>query len=905
MNRVGLRLIALFAAVCLMFPMLFLFSACKSDKNGGDEGGGKEEEYTLELEEGYRQLTIYYHRDAGYENCDIWLWYDSVDGRGYEFHACDYGAKVVVNVPETITTVGYIIRTGCSDPGGTSWGTATKDGTESDRSVTLTGDYTVIYTKAGDANNYSSEDGGKTLKVMKYIMLADMVDTTRIRVVMSDGSFVAKSNLSVTCSDGSEVPITSAYAGLVTLSQEMDLRKSYTLSVTDLDPVTVVPMTYFSSEAFANAYTYDGELGVILSKDGAGEIASLEFRLWAPTASSVTLNLYDSGNGGSTSDHRTLTLGEKGVWTYSTTDNLVGKYYTYTVATSAGVNEAVDPYARSAGLNGARGMIIDLDTTDPAGWVSEPFDNPNVTNYTDAVIWEVHVRDFSNTIASAKYPGKYLAFTETGLTNSAGVPVGVDYLVNLGITHVHLLPVFDYASIDEAANTDDNPANDRFNWGYDPQNYNVPEGSYATDASDGAVRVKEFKQMVQALHNAGISVVMDMVYNHTYRADSNLSKIVPYYYYRYNSNGTLSNGSGCGNETASERSMFRKFMVDSVTYWQTEYNIDGFRFDLMGLHDVTTMREIEEAVHQINPEAILYGEGWTGGGTTKNYTGSLLSNLRAVNAENETNGIAMFSDVIRDAIKGSVFNINDVGFATGANTAYLNNILFGVNGGITNPTMSGVRNSWQAYNPTNVVNYCSAHDNNTLWDRILHVYGADDALNLSRNKLSAAIVETSLGIPFMLAGEEMLRSKVNPDGSFNENSYNASDAVNNLDWEALVPGSDSYEIMQYYRGLIAFRKTSTALRLPYACDAEQERWVCNLVAKDGAFVAFTMTDFDTGEELLVIYNAGTTAYDFTLPAGNWDLYINGEQAGDTPLMTSQSGEESITPVSCYVYRSVD
>ncbi|MDE7159030.1 MAG: type I pullulanase, partial [Clostridiales bacterium] len=338
-------------------------------------------------------------------------------------------------------------------------------------------------------------------------------------------------------------------------------------------------MTYFSSAAFSNAYTYNGnDLGVTLAEN------STQFKLWAPTAASVKLNLFEAGNGGVAYKTVDLTLGEKGVWSYTENLNLDGKYYTYTVKTSLGEQEAVDPYAKSAGLNGLRGMIIDLDTTDPDGWDGTPFNNPNVENYTDAQIWEVHVRDFSNKIKSSKYKGKYLAFTERGLTEN-NVPVGIDYLVELGITHVHLLPSYDYASVDEAK------PNESFNWGYDPQNYNVPEGSYSTDPTDGAKRVTEYKQMVQALHNAGISVVMDVVYNHTYSLDSNLNKVVPYYYYRYGNDGTPSNGSGCGNETASERAMVRKYMVDSVSYWQNEYNLDGFRFDLMGVHDITTMQD--------------------------------------------------------------------------------------------------------------------------------------------------------------------------------------------------------------------------------------------------------------------------------------------------------------------------
>lgn len=884
--------------LCILFSLLMVFTSCKTPTAPIDSGNGSseaEEEYTLELEDGFRQLTIYYNRASGYENCDIWLWYDGADGRGYLLHECAYGAKVVVNVPETVEEVGYIIRTGCSDPGGTSWGSATKDGTDSDRSVALDGEYTVIYTKAGDANNYVSDDGGKTLSIMKSITLADLKTRTKIKVYLSDANTrLKKEEVSVADIDGNEVEISSVSNNEINLATELDISKTYVFTAEGYDPVNVIPMSYMSGAEFAEEYTYDGELGVELEK------SSTTFRLWAPTASEVSVNIFAAGNGGNAEASYKLTKGEKGVWSYTHDKNLHGKYYTYTVATCAGVQEAVDPYARSAGLNGLRGMILDLDSTDPEGWTNVPFNNPAVENYTDAQIWEVHVRDFSNKIESSQYKGKYLAFTETGLTNADGVPVGVDYLKQLGITHVHLLPSFDYASVDESSDT-------QFNWGYDPQNYNVPEGSYSTDPKDGAVRVNEYKQMVQALHNAGISVVMDVVYNHTYALNSNLNKIVPYYYYRYSYKGTPSNGSGCGNETASERSMVRKYILDSVTYWQEEYNLDGFRFDLMGLHDVDTMKAVEQAVHAKNPEALIYGEGWTGGTTTLNSSKtSTLSNIKAVNENQKTNGIAMFNDVLRDGVKGSVFDIEDTGFATGARSSYLGKVLFGVQGGYKNPDFygTGTSVSWDAYNPTNVINYVSAHDNNTLWDRICAVHGTEEETldaRIKRNNLSAAIVQTSLGIPFMQAGEEMLRTKRNADGTFNENSYNAPDSVNNLDWNALHANSSQYAVMQYYKGLIAFRRSCDTLRLTTAVD-DAGTPVCEIVEKNGAFVVFTITNPVTGEKVLVVYNAKVTESTFNLPQGSWNLYINGEVAGDQVIESGLSGEQIVAPVSCYVYK---
>ena len=884
----------------LLLTFLFVLGACTPNKPP------KEEEYTLPLQDGYKQLTIYYNRPAGYENCDIWLWYGEVVGRGYELHTCEYGAKVVVNVPESITSVGFIIRTDCSDPGGTEWGSANKDGSDTDRSVSLRERETVIYTKTGDPKSYISDDGGKTLKEMKFIEFANLIDLTHIKVTLSTRMKATASDVKLTDASGKEIPVANVKSNNsviveLELASPLALTSEYTVEVNGYeDPAKVIPLTYFSSKAFENEYAYDGELGVKLESD------KTTFRLWAPTAAAVKLNIFAAGNGGGAEKSVNLEKGEKGVWTHVENANLNGKYYTYTVTTSAGTQEAVDPYAVSAGLNGDRGMILDLASTNPADWTDTPFVPEGVENYTDAQIWEVHVRDFSNKIESSEYKGKFLAFTETGLKNENGMPVGVDYLTNLGITHVHLLPSFDYASVDESKTG----ANAQFNWGYDPKNYNVPEGSYSTDPTDGAKRVNEFKQMVQALHNRSMGVIMDVVYNHTYDLGSNFNKIVPYYYYRYTSSGAPSNGSGCGNETASDRAMFRKYMVDSVKYWQSEYNVDGFRFDLMGLHDVTTMQQIEREVHAVNPKALIYGEGWTGG--TSMLAGneqSVLANIRKVNEAvggvegNHTNGVAMFNDVIRDAVKGSVFDIEDVGFATGANADCAGGVLAGVNGGVSDNDLGTAMSGWKSYNPTNVVNYVSAHDNNTLWDRICHVYGEGEATlekRLARNRLSAAIVQTSLGIPFMQAGEEMLRQKKNADGSYNENSYNASDAVNNIKWELLTETSEQTKMSEYYKGLIAFRKATPTLRLPVA--SEDGEAVVKLVKRAGALLAFTMTNPYTGEQLFVVYNAKQSAETITLPEGGWDMYVSGAKAGATAIQTGLSGEFSADGISCYVFK---
>jgi pullulanase len=556
------------------------------------------------------------------------------------------------------------------------------------------------------------------------------------------------------------------------------------------------------------------------------------------------------------------------VWSHHEVGAGHGVYYTYSVTTGVGTQEAVDPYARTTGVNGNRGMVIDLDSTNPVGFDLDTYVN-TIDSYTDAIIWEVHVRDFSNKIESSSYKGKYLAFTETGLTNSSGIAVGVDYVVDLGVTHVHLLPVYDYQTVDET-----NP-DGQFNWGYDPKNYNVPEGSYSTDPYHGEVRVNEFKQMVMALHKQNLGVVMDVVYNHTYDGNSSLNKIVPYYYYRYTSSGENSNGSGCGNETASNRYMFSKFMVDSVTYWAREYHVDGFRFDLMALHDVATMQKIEQALHAINPNAIIYGEGWTGG------TSALSANKQASQAniknitvsEGAAGGIAVFNDVIRDGLKGSVFEKTGKGYINGAATSInLAKVKFGIRGS-TAPAVSG----WTVNNSA-VINYVSAHDNHTLWDK-LEISCPNDTVEkrLSMNRLAVAVVMLSQGTPFMQAGEEMLRTK-----GGDENSYKSPDSVNNINWESLTPDSNEYAMHLYYKGLIALRKSSDIL----TANGNVEITFVDLPG----FALLVKYVAENGDEMIAVINPTSNKVQYGLD-GEYVIYAQGDQAGTTSLGTIA---ESIT-----------
>ncbi|MBO4384480.1 MAG: type I pullulanase [Clostridia bacterium] len=793
-----------FLAILLVLFMLAAYG-CKTEPNvpndvdpteaptaaPTDEPGGDNEEYELPREPGTNRLVFYWScPGVNYDKCDMWIWYPNADGRGYLFHPCEYGVKVMLNVPEDITEVGFIVRKNCSNPGGSSWGDAEKD-YEGDRWAKIEGDTTEIYLKAGEGAQYKSNDGGKTLYQEKVFNLAGIVAMNQIKYNITPAMRITSLDQIKVLEGDREIEIESVSSlnnevvtGVITLKEELDISKLYTVVIEGYEEKTAVPTAVFDTQEFIDRYTYDGDdLGAVLSGDGT------VFKVWAPTASEVKLNLYTSGDGDSLIETVEMTRGDKGVWSASSEWNNL-TYYTYTVTTAVGTFEVVDPYAKAVGVNGDRGMVVALASTNPEGWANDRYYS-DIEAYNEAIIWEVHVRDFSNRIEGSAYPGKYLAFTETGLKNASGEAVGLDYLIDLGITHVHLQPVYDYATVNEAS---DEP---QFNWGYDPKNYNAPEGSYSTDPYHGEVRINEFKQMVQALHDAGIGVVMDVVYNHTYSADSNFNKIVPYYYYRYTPSGELSNGSGCGNETASERAMFRKFMVDSVTYWAKEYHLDGFRFDLMALHDIETMQAIEEAVHAINPHAIIYGEGWTGGTTTLN--ANKMANQKNINkiVPHGIGGVAVFNDTIRDGLKGSVFNSADKGYINGK-TSTAPNVVFGIEGG-ANYQASG----WSV-DRFEVINYMACHDNNTLWDKLqLSNPDASDEERLKMNRFGAAIVMLSKGTPFFLAGEEMLRTK-----GGDHNSYNSPDSVNNIDWDALTQASDVMLMRNFYRQLIRMRRAN-------------------------------------------------------------------------------------------------
>lgn len=592
------------------------------------------------------------------------------------------------------------------------------------------------------------------------------------------------------------------------------------------------------------------------------------FKVWAPEAESVKLNLYKQGEGDNLIDQHIMKKSANGTYVFEKQGDCNGIYYTYTVVNHGEEQEAVDPYTKAAGVNGQRGMVINLAKTNPQGFEMDGYRNPE--HITDAIIYEGSVRDFTMDESSGVFHnGKFLGLTEANTTNHFGEATALDYISGLGVTHVQILPAFDFETVDEKNQKA------QYNWGYDPDNYNVPEGSYAVSPYDGAVRIQEMKQMVLALHSRGIGVIMDVVFNHTYRRDdSNLQKIVPGYYYRSDETG-YTNGSGCGNEVASDRPMVQKLIVDSLIYWAKEYHIDGFRFDLMGVLDIDTMNVIAERLKEIRPDIYLYGEGWNGGPS------SLAEEKRAFKASaKKMPGIGMFNDDIRDTIKGSVFYDDHLGFVNGG--AHLENALrYGITGAVAHPQVDydAYGSKPWAKEPGQSINYVSCHDNYTLWDKLsVSCPEASEEKKKAMNRLCVAIVFTSQGVPFIQAGEEFLRSKPLPEKKgFAENSYNMSDAVNSIKWDNIHEYPD---MIAYYKGLMALRKAHPVFRMQ--SEAEMTQNLCFLSDTPENVVAYLLKGKgadDTPENILVIFNGNDEEILYNLPEGKWKILVDDKTAG--------------------------
>lgn len=627
---------------------------------------------------------------------------------------------------------------------------------------------------------------------------------------------------------------------------------------------TVTDYQAYAANLDKSAYS-GNDLGASYSKKAT------TFKVWSPNAASVRVNIFEHGsdNEGDAGSimSRAMSLDKTtGVWSVTINGDLLNKYYTYSVTHGKTTKETADVYAKACGVNGQRSMVVDLSTTNPDGWENDK--HVLVQNQTDASVWEISVADFSSSESSGVSEanrGKYLAFTEEGTTVNGvqgASSTCVDYLKKLGVKYVQIMPFYDFGSVDESKNI-----MDQYNWGYDPVNYNCPEGSYSTNPKKGEVRIKECKQMIQALHNAGIGVIMDVVYNHTYTSDSWLQRTVPNYYYRMNNDGTFSNGSGCSNDTASEHLMFRKYMIDSVTYWASEYHIDGFRFDLMGLHDITTMNSIRTALDNLyadgsGSQILMYGEAWDM--ATNCDEGTVLASQK--NLKQLSDRIGAFDDTIRDAIKGSTGGTDGAFVQEGSRRA---NLKTGIAG------QSDTTTGW-ANVPSQCVTYASCHDNLCLYDKLVgSVYGADGKYRkryedlVAMNKLSAAIVITSQGIPFSLGGEEFCRSK---DGD--ENSYASSRKENMLDWENVDLYSD---VIEYYRGLYKIRDAFAAFSDSTAATANSLTYLSDVPK---GVMGYTINNTESGKwsQMCVIFNGSDSAQNVTAK-GDWVVLADNKTAG--------------------------
>ena len=641
--------------------------------------------------------------------------------------------------------------------------------------------------------------------------------------------------------------------------------------------------TLFENVPFHRENYYTGPLGPDYAPGGTC------LRLWAPTAEAVTVTLYHKGDGGAVLGTEPLVRGAHGVWSIWLPGEQHGRYYTFAVTVNGITRETGDPYARAAGVNGVRSMIVDLARTAPSGWERDV--RPTIPPAQRAV-WEVSVRDFSQDAASGVRPawrGKYMAFTQQGTTlHGDGIhPTCLNYLKRLGVKYVQLMPIFDFGSVDEAK-----PLLRQYNWGYDPTNFNVPEGSYSTDPTRGEVRIRECREMIAALHAAGIGVVMDVVYNHTYRTENPLNNTVPYYFFRQNADGSFSNGSGCGNEFASERPMARRYLIDSILYWAKEYHIDGFRFDLMGLYDAESINAVRAALDSLpgGRDILLYGEPWQGGASQLHRYEANKANLAMLNER-----VGIFCDDTRDAIKGGCFDAREPGYVEGKPGSFWD---------IGAAVAAWCRSDrLPPHAPSQIVSYVSAHDNFTLWDKLLCVryekpeFTARDTVALAQNRLAAGIYLTSFGLPFMQAGEEFARTKKGVG-----NSYRSSPALNRLDWNR---AEQYHALVDYYRGLLALRAAfprlgSTDRHAPealqfFALEQPLVGWTLPAVWGDGA----------AWSALCVFYNPTDTTRTVSLPAGQWKLLSDGTSSslwrGQSRVFTNKA---PLAPYSATIFGAV-
>ncbi|WP_141439338.1 type I pullulanase [Bacillus cereus] len=812
------------------------------------------------------EVIVHYKEQSGNtKDWNLWLWGENANGKSYEFTGEDeFGKYAKINIDGDYNRVGFIIRTNeWEKDGGDRWIENIKDGRAE------------VWILSGDEKVYNSKPSSD-LSIQK----ATIDSFHEITVTTNVPFHIKERKIEI---EGIKIKNISPYdinSGDITnkvkiiTEQKIDLKQTYKVKIENLADTNTEIGKVIRSEEFDHSFYYGGnDLGNIYTPQHT------KFRVWAPTTSEAKLVTYKKWDD-KIGTEINMQQGEKGTWTAELKGNQKGLYYTYKVKIGDKWTEAVDPYARAASVNGDKGAVVDLEETNPKKWNTNK--KPKLKNPEDAIIYELHVRDLSIQPESGiKQKGKYLGVTEKGTRGPEGVKTGLDHIKDLGVTHVQLLPIFDYASVNE-----ENLNEPQYNWGYDPKNFNVPEGSYSTNPYEPTVRITELKQMIQTLHDNNLRVVMDVVYNHMYNAaESNFHKLVPGYYYRYNEDGTLANGTGVGNDTASERKMMRKFMIDSVTYWAKEYNLDGFRFDLMGIHDYETMNEIRKAVNQIDPSIILHGEGW-------DLNTPLATELKAnqKNAE-KMKGIAHFNDNIRDGLKGSVFEEKEKGFVNGRENME-DRIKKGITAGIDYDT-----NSSTYQYPEQVLTYVEAHDNHTLWDK-LDLTNPDDSKEVRKqmHKLSSSILLTSQGIPFLHAGQEFMRTKYG-----DHNSYKSPDSINQMDWLRRAAFNNDVD---YMKGLIELRKKYSAFRMT---SAEQIKKQISFIDAPKNVVAYSIDGKGNGnknEYFIVAHNANRESVEIALPSkGPWKALVDGKQAGSKTLYVVHDNKIKVPALSSLVLKT--
>lgn len=610
-------------------------------------------------------------------------------------------------------------------------------------------------------------------------------------------------------------------------------------------------------------------------------------KIWAPKAAAVKLRLYKDGDGGAAIETINLQKSELGTWKTRVNRDIINLYYTFQVLENGKwLLESPDIYAKAVGVNGKRGMIVNITATNPLNWAHDK--KPVLKNFTDIILYELHIRDISiSKLSGINHKGKFLGLAETGTKSPDGAKTGLDHLTELGITHVHLLPSFDFNSIDETK-----PALNKYNWGYDPQNYNVPEGSYSSNPYDGNVRIREFKQMVQALHTKGIGVILDVVYNHTSNLASNFNQFAPFYFYRQKANGDYSDATGCGNETASEKAMMRKYMIASVVWWAKEYHLDGFRFDLMGVHDMETMNQISDTLHKIDPAIFIYGEGWTAGESP------LPEAQRAVKKNTYLlHQVAAFSDDIRDGLRGPFSDVKEKGFISGKEGT-AESVKFGIAASTRHPQIDYNKVNYSkapwAAEPYQAITYVSCHDDNTLFDRLaIDNPGASEADLIKMDKLAQAIVLTSQGVAFLHAGEEMLRTKQGI-----ANSFESPDSINEIDWSRKTKYR---QVFNYYQSLVALRKHHPAFRMPSTKMIQEH--LKFIETGDPLLIAYQLTGHANGDpwkDILVLLNGSQQDKTIKMPDGNWALAGDGDVINEKGIKKPVSSQITVPASTAYI-----